>query len=226
MSENPPTTPTSALWLATWTVSWLSAFGVYELALVPMGYGMFGQSWVSGCYWLLATALALTLFRAQLNAPEDISWPALLTTATVLTAILGTCLALRATTEIPKETLKLYESKQIGIVLMDANYFGVKVPEILFQQSMIALLVCYLGERRQGWALIGTFALFFGSIHLPIVFLKGLAGFAYVAAAYSASLIFPPLIAFLRWGVCYSFCVHLSAYAVTGVIMRLAGDAG
>ncbi len=215
-----------AAWIAGWVAGWLAAFGVFKLALIPAGAGMFGRSWVAGAFFLGAAALAARVTRREL-APERAAAPGAgpllaVAGALALTAALGLW-AERAWPLAP-EAWERYRAHQIGVARMDLVYHAVKLPELVFQQAMIlALTRRLLRHGLSGARLVGAFALVFGALHLPLVALQGLAGLPFVVAATASALVFPLLIARRPWGVAYAFCVHLLAYVAAGTALRLAG---
>ncbi len=227
LASDPP--PSDALWVAAWLAAWLIPFGVFQLVLIPSGYGMFGQSWVSGLWFAGATVVGVALFRRELlrPAPAETSGPAIapLLVLGAVAVLVGLVYAW-ARTGLPA-TAELFEAcrdRQLGVVRMDAVYLAAKLPELVFQQAMILVLVRRLLHRgHRGLGLVGAFAAIFGTLHFLVIPLKGWAGIPIVAASFGAALIFPPLIARFRGGVGYSLSVHWLAYLVAGVAIRAGG---
>ena len=58
-------------------------------------------------------------------------------------------------------------------------------------------------------------------IHAPLLAVKGLAGLPVLIASVVASLVFVPLIARLKRGVAFSFCVHHLFYVLAGLALRV-----
>ncbi len=215
-------------WLVAWGAAWLTPFGVFVLAFIPAGAGMFGRSWIGGLHFLAATAAALALFRREvrwgLERDRGAGAAPGLALALCGAATLVACALAQATWPLSPEAFERYRALQIGVARMDAVYHAVKLPELLFQQALIYVLTRRLQrEGFAGWRLIGAFALAFAAIHLPLIALKGWAGVPFVLAAAAASAVFPALIARFRGGVAYSLCVHLLAYVIAGLALRVAG---
>lgn len=204
---------------------WLGTFGLFHALLVPHGYGMFGRSWVAGIYYAAAAALGLAVFRRERTGVRPGQGP-LWAPALVLLLTLGGTAATYAWANVhltpAPGVLARCRDLQLGLIRMDGVYLALKLPELCFQQALIWVLVRRLqATGLDGWKLIGAFALTFGGIHLPILALKGLAGLPFILAAASASLVFVPLITRFRAGVGYSYSVHLSAYVLAGIVLRL-----
>lgn len=213
-------------WLAGWGVAWLLPFAVFHGLLVPRGFGMFGRAWVSGLWFLACAGLSAGAYRPLLLTAR----PA--TRARWVLPVLAACLAGFAAVyalvptrwPLSAEGWRYLEAHQIGLARMDATYLSLKLPELVFQQALILVLVRRL-ERAglRGVRLVAWFALVFGGIHTPIVALKGWAGVPFVLAASGAALVFPPLIAGRRLGVIQAWCVHLGAYVLAGAALRIGG---
>ena len=214
-----------ARWLLAWALVWLVPFGVFVVFMVPAGYGMYGRGWVGGLWFAATTAGAAWLFRRELGAEQTgADWGRLPEAALLLTLCLTAGASLWAQRGLPvaPETWAAFEREQLGFVRLDHVYFAIKLPELCFQQALIYALV----RRVQAWgqrgpALIGAFALVFAGVHLPILAFKGpAAALSIVGASAAAGLLFVPLIAWVRRGVLLSFCVHLTAYLVAGLLAR------
>ncbi|MDF1660245.1 MAG: hypothetical protein P1V97_00635, partial [Planctomycetota bacterium] len=215
--------PFSLLWFLIWTAVWLTPFGVFMLVLVPAGYGLFGTSWPSGLFYLTATALGLAAYRSELRLYHDRApnpWSGLAVLGTLL-FVLGAWFFAASVWPVSAEIWQEYEKLQMGLIRMDGVYYAAKLPELIFQQSLIFVLVCRFNAMgHRGWRLIRSFAILFALIHCPLIIMKGLAGLPYVLAAAGSALVFPPLITQFRWGIVYSFCAHWGSYAVAGLILR------
>jgi hypothetical protein len=203
----------------------LVPFGAFHVFWVPQGYGLFESSWGGGLHYLACALAGAAVFRRELGGARG--WPgagpALALTATAALAV-GINAWIQAAWPLAPEAYARYEELQIGVGTLSGTYFTGKLPELVFQQTLIYVLVRRLqAGGHRGWRLIGTFALVFGGVHLPLIALKGLAAIPFVVGATSAALVFPPLIAWFRGGIAYSFCVHLLAYEAAGVALRVSG---
>ncbi|RMG07370.1 MAG: hypothetical protein D6731_23885 [Planctomycetota bacterium] len=212
-------------WVLAWGALWLGTFGVWQLLLVPAGFGHYGRSWGGGLFFGLATLLGLLLHRQEL--PSALRWPGRgppLAVAAAAALTWGAARWVAVRWPVTPEALAPYRALRVGLVLLDGRYFLAKLPELCFQQALIYVLVRRLaGHGFRGLRLVGAFALVFGGVHLPILWNKGWAGAPFLGAALGASLVFPPLIARFRGGVAYSFCVHLLAYVLAGTLLRVRG---
>ncbi len=215
----------TAAWYPSWAAVWLAAFGLYQLVLTPAGYGLFGESWLSGGFFLLAAWAVLRAFRVPLRADLARPAPRALGILALCGALLVACCLLCATFwPVSAAGWQQFARLQIGIVRMDAVYFTAKLPELLFQQSMILVLVRRLQSSAGGLrGVLSGFALLFGAIHLPLLVLKGLAGLPYVLAAALLGCVFPLCIVRWRQGWLYAYCAHLLGYLVVGTGMRAFG---
>lgn len=214
-----------ARWLLGWATMWLATFGVFVALLSPAGFGMYGRSWVGGLWYASAALTGAWLLRRELRAEQTgVDWGRLPEAGLLLTLLGVAACAAWAQSGLPlsPETRAAFEREQLGFVRLDQVYFAVKLPELCFQQTLIYALVRRIQSwGRRGPALIATFALVFAAVHLPILAFKGAAaGLSILGASAAAGLLFVPLIAGVRRGVCLSFCVHLTAYLVAGLLAR------
>ncbi len=221
---SPTTAAREAAWVLGWCSVWLAPFGVFVFFLVPAGFGMFGRSWVGGLWFAAATVGAALLYRRELRAPDEGkqtgAWPWTALAAAAALTVAGYVWA-HASWPLAPETYERFHALQLGLIRMDSVYLATKLPELVFQQTLILVLVRHLQLRGlNGWKLVGVFLVPFAGIHLPLLVVKGLAGLPFLLASMGASLIFVPLIVHLRRGVAFSFCVHHLAYVVVGLVLR------
>ncbi|MBL4850104.1 MAG: hypothetical protein JKY65_31635 [Planctomycetes bacterium] len=211
-------------WVLLWGAVWLLPFGVFQIVLIPQGYGMFGSGWLSGLWFALCTLVGAGIMRRELGFTvegKDLGVLPPVVLGLSLALMIGTSLAVARGLPISAESWVKFEALQLGMIRLDLNYFVVKLPELCFQQALMFALVRRLQIAGLGGArLIGLFALLFGGIHLPLIAFKGLAAVPFIVAATGATTLFVPLIAWIRRGVCLSFSLHLCAYLVAGSILR------
>lgn len=213
-------------WCAAWATLWLGAFGVYGLILVPAGFGLFERTGPAALYWAFLSLIVVMLQASELREHGLLSAPqpvARVISLLILAALLATFVNLLL--PLRPELEESFRQKQVGLIRLDARYFLGKLPELVFQQLMIFALVRRL-ERAdaegsgRGPRLVFWFCGIFGLTHLPILILKGLAGWPYVIAASSLGGIFVPLIRRARGGLYDSFGAHLAGYLAVGVSLR------
>jgi hypothetical protein len=221
--ENQTTKSFRLSWFVLWAIAWLGPFAIFRLILAPAGYGMFGLSWVSGLFFLLASAGMIVLYRKDLHLlNERPGWRSVLALTLSLGFIIGS--ALWAHSHYPLSIAKFEQLRdlRIGIARMDLVYYAAKLPELFFQQLLILVLVCHLKALgHSGPALHRNFVFTFGIIHLPLFIVIGVAGIPFIIAAMSCSVAFSLLITNFRAGYVYSFCAHWTAYGIVGLVYRM-----
>lgn len=213
-----------AAWALGWCAAWLAPFAVFVFLLVPAGFGMFGRSWVGGLWFMAATGGVGVLYRRELLAPDGGrptgAWPWVALGAAAALTVAGYAWA-HARWPIESQTFERFHALQLGLIRMDSVYLATKLPELVFQQVLILVLVRRLQLRGlSGWKLIGAFLVPFAGIHVPLLVVKGLAGLPFLLASMGASLVFVPLIVHLQRGVAFSLCLHHLAYVVVGLALR------
>jgi hypothetical protein len=216
-------------WCVGWGCAWLATFAVFHTLLIPAGFGGFGTSWVAGLWYAVAAAGGLALYRREW-AGLDRAWPGPAPALAALGSVglvVATYGATHSVWPLDAAAWAELERHQLALARFDGVYLVYKLPELCFQQALILMLTLRLQRSGlSGWRLIGGFALVFGGIHLPLLAVKGLVAVPFIVAATGAAALFPLLIARFRWGVAYSFSVHLLAYLVAGLALRSSLAAG
>jgi len=116
-----------------------------------------------------------------------------------------------------------FDSRGTSFLLMNNFFLLAKPLEILVQQLLIILLVTKLKEQGMSLRRIITlFVLFFGTIHIFQIFKTDLIiGLGFTFFAILASFIFPYLVLKVRNGYIYNFMIHLVAYDIAALFVRL-----
>lgn len=223
-APSPPRPVPLPVWTAGWLAAWLATFGVYMLAIVPTGGGTFGRSWIGGLHFALSVALMAWVYRRHYPgraALAEFGRGHAVALAVSLALLIAGYAAAAAWWPLSAETWEQARVSNLGLLRMDATYLVYKLPELVFQQSMIYVLTRALVARGfAGPRLLGAFLLVFGAVHVPAVAIKGWVAVPFVLAAGTAGVTFPLLITRLRGGIVYSFCAHLLAYVAVGVALR------
>jgi hypothetical protein len=106
---------------------------------------------------------------------------------------------------------------------MDIRYLFAKSFEIVFQQLLIIALVSILKHADIETLFIYiTFSLLFGSLHLPLMKIRGKRfGMYFSIAAFTSGFFFPYFIIHFSNGYVYSYMLHWGFYLVTGFIYNV-----
>lgn len=120
-------------------------------------------------------------------------------------------------------TKKQLDSNALALTKMDIRYLFAKSFEIVFQQLLIIALVSILKHANIETLFIYiTFSLLFGSLHLPLMKIRGKRfGMYFSIAAFISGFLFPYFIIRFSNGYVYSYMLHWGFYLVTGFIYNV-----
>ncbi len=122
-----------------------------------------------------------------------------------------------------RPTTLIRKNPSAFFLTFDYRYLISKTFDILYQQIFVILLVAALD--RMGFTIpqiIGAFALLFGLIHVPLVFVEGrFWGLYHTTAALLSAIVFPPLILMVPYGFIYTFIIHWGFYTLSGLLFWL-----
>ncbi len=121
----------------------------------------------------------------------------------------------------PSSLITQYHSQYF--LRMDFRYLFSKSFDLLFQQTMIVIMVLWLSQHNyQLSQIILYFLLLFGLIHLFAFFPAGFFfGTYYLIASFIGALIFPILILTVDYGFVYSYILHFSFYTFSSLFFWL-----
>ena len=205
------------IWLVGWAACWWGVFAVAVSLMGPVASTTLDRVAQGIVVFSLGTfAAAFYLTRSGLARPQRPSvWP----WVAVGTALGITALAYFVTGPIAAGS----PLAEIGCARMDKTYLAAKIPELLFQQTMIVILLRRMSLVTESMPkILGAYAVIFGVIHIPLIPMLGGYGAALLTASVLSTFAFPPLILRLNWGVAYSFSVHVLAYTAAGAAVRWA----
>lgn len=200
--------------MATWLVGWGVAFW-----LIRRGVDYIGNPVAISSVFMACSALLVAVFRRRLEslASNPTALPFLVLLVVVATAIGLYALCPRYFRR-PDGLIERHPEE--FYLRMDPRYLVSKSFEVLFQQMVIVLLTLLLASAGLTMpAIVLTFLLLFGALHLPMLLIVGTRlGMAYALAAATAAVVFPLLILLFHYGFVYSYAVHWFAYVLAGTL--------
>lgn len=200
-----------------WVLLWLVGFGLFNF-LRKRGMTYTAKPWSVAAYFLVFTSIALIYFYKKVFSFDFIFSP-----TAVLVLLLTYLLAFLTYYFSPKYLSRPHQFiekyKDQYFIRMDYRYLVSKSFDILFQQTLIAVMVILLS--LQGLALseiILPFVFIFGIIHVINIFVAGkLFGIYYLIASILGAFLFPILILSVEGGFLYSYALHFFFYTVSAV---------
>jgi len=207
--------------IAIWLFLWLIIWGGF-LLMRNKGVNCIDNSLGLSLYFAASSVIVIVLYRKHFHPfLSKFTWVPFIVLALVFAVTIGLFMTAHTYLERPNSLLEKYPTEDA----VRLNY-SCLVPltfEIVFQQSLIILLVGYfveLGIPIKKSVLI--FLVIFGLAHIPGFFTQGfLFGSFYFVASLLSAIIFPILIERVNYGLVYSFCVHFIFYPVLGFLIWL-----
>ncbi len=176
-------------------------------------------------YFVFATTVAIFLYRDDIKSyfrksKNSCSFP--LTMAVVIIALFfATNIFLANYFPIDPSFANQIIRKGFAFVSMSNFFLFPKLTEIAFQQVLILTITLNLLKRvKSKTQLVATFAIIFGFIHIPLIFVNGIQNIYFVIASVTSSLIFPVIITSVSGGAIYAFSIHLLFYLCSGIVFR------
>jgi|SRR3989344_3473729 len=117
----------------------------------------------------------------------------------------------------PEDYFQRYPKRQY--LTLDKRRLVSKSMDILAQQLFVVLLVLFLQDAGLSFKqIILSFALVFGIVHLPLIFLeRGWPSWYFTIGSILSAILFPILIIKVHYGFVYSYIVHWIFYTFTAV---------
>jgi len=209
-----------ALELAGWLAVWI-ATGLVYVWLVRRGITYVSRPLAVAAYFAVATALAAWPFRDLLAAPLGAlrPWHGL-----ALAGVIGLQLATYRILRKNGPSARASQHPHIYWLRLDGNYHVSKPFEILFQQTLVLVLVRLITTNGGTLgACIGCFLVVFPALHVPIVPLVGRTfGLYYLAWSFVAAVVFPIVITSRPDGFVFTALGHWLFYLASSVVFTLA----
>ena len=206
-----------------WLIYWGLGMGSYLLFLNPFGINHLNKIEITIPYFLLFALGGGIVFnlKDKLNFVEEYRKQFYL--------ILFISLAFFAFPFLVNPIMPMSEGT--NAFLMKWKFFyplfkmetsATKLADVIFQQTLIISLVLFLKEKcRNNKEAIITFTWVFLVLHLPLVFVFKVLSLIFIVPSLFAGIIFSYVIIEKKYGLFYSFLVHLGFYISTGIIFRL-----
>ena len=207
--------------VTTWLALWSGVWGLFY-ALLSMGINYISRPLVTALFFLVATFFVLGVYKDVFRKGIDElkSIPSL-----VLSLSLGVSILVYLVFPmlLRRPDSLIVQNPAMFFLHFDLRYLFAKVFDIMFQQTLIFMLVRLLLGRGLSRGLTCLLCvILFGLAHTYLLCHKGyVLGMYFVAFSMVAGWIFPLLISKYRNGVAYTFSIHWMFYIVTGTICWL-----
>jgi hypothetical protein len=200
-----------SIWLTLWGVVWLGFHLMNKKGIDFIKYYP-----VTILYFSTVSAVVILLFLNEFRMLTDTRFEALPFISLLLLVIINISAHrfIKNNYKKPEELIK--KNPNLFFLRLDYRYRASKSFEIMFQQTMIILLIVWLRDLGLSlFSIILIFSLIFGIGHITLIFSMGKRfGSLFIIAAIASAVIFPIPILYLPWGFAYSYITHWLFYII------------
>jgi len=213
--------------LGPFPLKWLSFWLIYMGAFGLIWQGHFGLSYLnnpffSTTYYLLGTLIGLLIFgRDSYNVILSEKRHSLF-----IISLLSLFIILPSNIEsswpLAPHISSIVLEKKFFFPLFDIRVSISKLSEIIFQQSLILVLVNYIYRSlKSKKETVKYFSTIFFLMHFPLVIIFDFStALIFIVPSLIAGIVFSSSIVFLKYGVGFSYLVHLGFYLGVGILYR------
>ena len=206
-----------------WVATWMLITTISNLVLIGNGFTYAKSPEIIAPYFLFFSALGFYYYnlKNKLSHFASYSQQSLFIFATlILTAFL--CYYIQALLPISADTLSVIPENKLELPQFSNKFMISKLAEIIFQQIYILALLHQLkAHSMSDLKTIRVFTVFFTLIHLPLVVILGWQAFYFIIPSFFAGFVFSYLLLKYRYGLVYSFAVHIGFYLALGTYLRI-----
>jgi hypothetical protein len=204
-----------------WVTLWLALGAIQNYILKPY-LGLDGSNAFTSLFFLVCSILALYIYKVKslFSHHETLKMQSLFV---VLCTFFVVALGHVYNHFYPVDLAKVdYIKKELfSFPLFYTNTWVAKWSDVAYQQVMLVCVLTALNSvsitQKQRVLFSSTgFAL----LHFPLLILFGWRGLYFIVPSIFAGFVFTYLISYWRYGIFYSFAIHLSFYLGLGVLIR------
>lgn len=203
--------------ISVWILLWLVGFGLFNF-LRKRGMTYTAKPTLVVLYFLASTGMVILYFYEKVfSASSFFSLTAMSVLLVMYAAAFLTYYFSHKYLQKPTQLIEKYNDQYF--IKMDYRYLISKSFDILFQQTLIFILVILLSEQGIDLSkIVLVFVLVFGIIHVVNIPVAGkLFGIYYFIASVIGAFLFPILILKVEGGLVYSYILHFFFYTISAV---------
>lgn len=216
-------TPAEVKKIILWVVAWMLVTTISNLILIRNGYTYAKSPEIITPYFLFFSALGFYYYDLKNKLSHFANYSKqifFIAGVFVLTMII--CHFIKGLLPLETEVLKRIPENKLELPQFSNNFMISKFAEIIFQQTYIlALLHALKSHSENDLKTIRVFTVFFTLIHVPLVVILGWQAFYFIIPSFFAGFIFSYLLLKYRYGLVYSFIVHVGFYIALGTYLRI-----
>lgn len=211
----------SVIIVLKWVALWLS-FGALQNYILKPYLGLDGSNAFSSLFFLVCAILAIYIYKVKslFSHHETIKMQSLfILLCTIFVVALGA--VYNHFNPVDPSKVDYIKNELFSFPLFYTNTWVAKWSDVAYQQVMLVCVLTALSttsitqKQRVIFSSIG-----FAVLHFPLLILFGWRGFYFIIPSIFAGFIFTYLISYWRYGIFYSFAIHLSFYLALGILIR------
>lgn len=216
-------TPAEVKKIILWVFAWMLVTTISNLVLIRNGYTYAKSPEIITPYFLFFSVIGFYYWnlKNKLSHFAEYTKQSLFISGVFALTIL-ICYLLKEVLPLSTEVLAKVPENKLELPQFSNNFMISKFAEIIFQQIYIlALLHALKSHSDDDVKTIKIFTLFFTLIHVPLVVILGWQAFYFIIPSFFAGFIFSYLLLKYRYGLVYSFAVHIGFYIALGTYLRI-----
>jgi hypothetical protein len=216
-------TPAELKKIILWVMAWMSITTFSNLVLIGNGYTYSKNPLIISLYFLFFSAIGFYYWNLKKKPSHFAHYikQSVLIIGLFILAILF-CFFIKELFPLNAEVMAKIPENKFELPQFSNNFMISKLAEIIFQQIYIlALLQSLKKHSDKDLKTIRVFTVFFTLIHIPLLVILGWQAFYFIIPSFFAGFIFSYLLLKYRYGLVYSFALHIGFYLALGTYLRL-----
>lgn len=213
----------TSIYILKWLLFWLSSMGGYLLILKPMGFNYIENFPITSSYFILCAAIGGHTFKLKtLLKPPHKSKIQLIQLILISLCFLAIPQIIESYFPLSQKMIEKVIQLEFYYPLFKIESSITKLADIIFQQTLILMMVLYLKDKLvENSKVIKKFTIIFFILHTPLIFIFSSTSLVFIIPSVLAGILFSYTILNYKYGVFYSFTIHMSFYIFVGVIYRI-----
>lgn len=216
-------TPAEVKKIILWVVAWMLITTISNLVLIRNGYTYAKSPQIITLYFLFFSAIGFYFWNLKIKLSHFANYAKQsVLIAGLFTLTLLVCYFIKELFPLSADVLAKIPENKLELPQFSNNFMFSKFAEIIFQQIYIlALLQSLKSHSDNDLKTIRVFTIFFTLIHVPLLVILSWQAFYFIIPSFFAGFIFSYLLLKYRYGLVYSFAVHIGFYIVLGTYLRI-----
>ena len=209
--------------IITWVLAWMFVTTISNLGLINNGFTYTKSPEIITPYFLFFSVVGFYYYnlKNKLSHFAEYRKQGLLIAAVFVLTVL-VCYLIKELLPLSAEVIAKIPENKLVLPQFSNSFMVSKFAEIIFQQTYIlALLHNLKSQSVNDSKTIRVFTVFFTLIHVPLVVVLGWQAFYFIIPSFFAGFIFSYLLLKFRYGLVYSFAVHIGFYLALGAYLRI-----